>query len=491
MKVKESYIKQSLGFDAFKITISKVIALMISFLVTMLLSRFRSLEEYGTYSQLLMIVNLITALMMLGLPNSINYFLARIEDEQDRAKFLSVYYSLNTTLSFFIGLLLVVFNPVIVNYFNNPYIKDFIYVLAIYPGARIIISSIENVLVVYRKTSIILVYRIAHSIALLLIIVLVQLLGLKFTSYMTLFVIVETIFSISVYIIVKNISGKLQFIFDKHLIKSILKFSIPIGLASVVGTLNIELDKFLIARFFNTEQLAIYTNASREMPVTIVATSLTAVLLPQIVKMLKNNQDDEAITLWGNATILSYLIICLLASGFFVFAPDIITLFYSDKYLPGVSVFRVYNIVLLLRCTYFGMILNAKGKTKFIFYSSIISLLLNVCMNFVFYSIFGFIGPAIATFLSQLIINIIQLIFTSKIMKINFKKIFPWGKVGYITAFNVIIGFIFYNVKRIIGLNYYIGDLFESILLGFLWGGIYLMVFKKEIKVNWKTLNSK
>jgi len=87
------------------------------------------------------------------------------------------------------------------------------------------------------------------------------------------FVFGESIFALSVYIIVKNIAGKIYFSFDKDLILRILNFSIPIGLATVVGTLKIEFDKLLIGRFFNTEQLAIYTNAAREMPVTFVAAS--------------------------------------------------------------------------------------------------------------------------------------------------------------------------------------------------------------------------
>jgi len=71
-------------------------------ITAMLLSRFRTLEEYGTYSQLLMVINIATTFFMLGLPNSINFFLARAENNNERQKFLSVYYTLSTVLSFFL-----------------------------------------------------------------------------------------------------------------------------------------------------------------------------------------------------------------------------------------------------------------------------------------------------------------------------------------------------------------------------------------------------
>lgn len=479
----------TLGGDAIKLTTSKIISMTISMIIAMLLSRFRTLEEYGTYSQLLMIINLATSLLMLGVPKSINYFLARSETNNERQRFISVYYTYNTLLSIIVGFVLVCTTSQIETYFNNELIRRFKYFLLIYPWAKIIMSSIENLLITSKKTSMLMVYRVLNSIFLLFTILVVQICDWNFRVYMFLFTLVETVFAVSVYFIAKNISGKLTLTFDKVLIKNILSFSIPIGLASVIGTLNIELDKLMIGNFLNTEQLAIYTNASKEMPLTIVASSLTAVLLPSLSRMLKDGKNQKAIEMWGYATEISYIIICFLATGFFVYAHEVMMLLYSEKYLPGVSVFRVYNVVLLLRCTYFGMILSAKGKTKFIFYSSLISLVLNIILNYILFYVMGLIGPAISTFLSQFIINMIQLIFTGKTIKVSFRKIFPWRRLGIVTVVNFSLGILFYYVKILLPLEPKIGEVFESILLGLIWGILYLLIFRKEIKEKWTLLN--
>ena len=110
-------------------------------------------------------------------------------------------------------------------------------------------SSIENILITSKKTSILMVYRILNSIFLLLIILLVEIFNWGFNIYMALFILVEVIFAISVYFIVNSVFGQLRTLFDKALIKNMLIYSIPIGLASVVGTLNIELDKLMIGNF--------------------------------------------------------------------------------------------------------------------------------------------------------------------------------------------------------------------------------------------------
>lgn len=67
-------MQNNLGRDAVNLTLSKVIALGITMLSSMLLSRFRTLEEYGTYSQLMLVVQLAISIFTLGLPNSINFF---------------------------------------------------------------------------------------------------------------------------------------------------------------------------------------------------------------------------------------------------------------------------------------------------------------------------------------------------------------------------------------------------------------------------------
>ncbi|MGM0877156.1 MAG: oligosaccharide flippase family protein [Bacillota bacterium] len=482
--------KSSVGEDALKLTASKLITTAISFVTVMLLARLLSLEEYGTYAQLLLVTNVMTSIFMLGLPFSINYFLARAESVEESQIFLSNYYTLSTILSLIVGAILFITAPVIVVYFENEFLKQFVYFLVIFPWAKIIITSIENVLIVYKKASMLMVYRIVNSVALLGIILIVSLFDLNFQIYMILFILVEIIFALSVYLIVQRISRGVKVSLDLSQIKKILVFSLPIGLASVVGIINIELDKLMIGKFLDTEHLAIYTNASRELPITIIAASLTAVLLPQLARLLKHEKNGKAIELWGNATALSYIFICYMVAGIFVFAPDVITLLYSDRYLDGVSVFRIYSITLLLKVTYFGMVLNAKGKTKFILYSSIFSLCLNVTLNFILFYLLGFEGPAYSTLLSQLIINLIQLIYTTKVVEIPLPKIFPWRSLGFNTVVNVVFAFSFSELKIALPFDIYLGSsLLESILLGLLWGTIYLFIYKKVIKNRWKVLN--
>lgn len=479
----------SLGGDAVRLTISKVLTLCITMLTGMLLSRFRTYTEYGTYSQILLVTTLFSSIFMLGLPNSINYFLARAETQEERRKFLSVYYTLSTLLSLLMGAALVLALPLIESFFKNPEIHGFLYFLALYPWASVISSSVENVLVVYQRTRFLVIYRLFNSLCLLGAVAVTQWMDWGFAAYMRLYLVVYGIFALSVYVIAAKLGGRLQACLDKKLIRTIFAFSLPMGLATVVGTLDIEIDKLLIGWMMDTESMAIYTNASKELPVTIIASSITAVLLPRLTRMLKNGNHREAVRLWGDATELSFMFIALITAGVFTYAEDVMTLLYSEKYLPGLPVFRVYTLVLLLRCTYFGMVLNAVGKTRQIFYCGVAALILNAVMNPLFYWWMGMIGPAVATFLSMLLPAVAQLYMSARYTGISFREIFPWKHLGGILLLNVALALCFTAIKQIFSMEQYIGSLLESVLLGGIWSLLYTAVLWRRAKSVWHQLN--
>lgn len=479
----------SLGADAVQLTLSKVISLAVSMLTTALLSYFRTYTEYGTYSQLLLVVNLFSSLFMLGLPSSINYFLSRAETQDERRRFLSVYYTLSTLLSLVMGGALVLAVPLIEAYFKNPAIRSFLYFLALYPWSSVISSSVENILVVYRRTRFLMGYRLVYSLCMLGTVAVIQWLGLSFSAYLRLYVAVCAAFAVSVYLIASRLGGGLRFSLDQSLIRSIFTFSIPLGLASVVGTLDIEIDKLLIGRLMSTEDMAIYSNASRELPVTIIASSITAVLLPQLTRMLKKGKNREAVRLWGNATELSFLCISLIVAGIFTYAEDVISLLYSEKYLPGLPVFRVYALVLLLRCTYFGIILNATGKSRLIFACSVATLVFNVILNPLLYWAMGMTGPAVATFLSMFIVGGGQLLMTAHSTGVSLREVFPWRSLGQAGLVNLLLACCFAALKQLLPLERLAGSLAESLVLGAVWTLVYAAVMRKPALRAWRELN--
>ena len=58
-----------------------------------------------------------------------------------------------------------------------------------------------------------------------------------------------------------------------------------------------------------------------------------------------------------------------------------------------------------------------------------------------------------------------------------------------VSGINILLGSVFGVLKIISPLDRMIGDIPEALLLGAVWGIIYLAVMRKQIKNMWDTLN--
>ena len=499
-------MRNSVGKSTLLITASKLASLGINMACVMVLSRIRTLDEYGTYSQLLLAINLVSMLFIMGLPNSINYFLAREESAEGKRAYLSHYFTLNLLLSAFAGVILFLSVPVLERYFHNDAIGTYSFFLLLYPFASITMSAVESVLVVYERPRTLVLYRLLNSLSLLGILVAADALGMTFRQYMALFLLTELLFALAVYVIAGQLAGGLRLAFSTAKLREIAVFCIPIGLASAVGTLSAELDKLVISAFFSTSDYAIYTNAAKELPLTVLSSATNMVIMPKIVRHLHRGEEKQAISLWKDAFVLNYAVMAVMVFGIVTYAPEVITILYSEKYLPGVTVFRIYTLILLLRTTYFGMILNATGNTKYIFRVSVAQLCVNLVLNLIGCRWLGLIGPAAATVIVSFMGAALLSCRTGNLLNIPPRSVIPWRELLSITAVNFLFAAVFTVAKRMLPLEFWVGALFravaseristaalgectESILLGAVWVLLYFMLLFRFLKRKWNEIN--
>ena len=474
--------------DAAKLTTSRVVALGVGLVSTMLLSRFRTLTEYGTYSQLILLGSVVTTLFMLGVPNSLNYFLARASGTEERRDLRSTFLTYLTLVGAATGVLLAVAAPLAARYFRNEAILGYAYFLAVYPWATILQSCAENLLVVEKRTGTLVVYRSAVSLGVLGSVIVCQALGQTFQTYLVAYVAVQACAALAVYAVAGRMPGGLRVALDGKALKRILAFSAPLGLATVLGTLNLEMGKLVVGALATTEQLAVYTNAAREMPVTILSASIAAVLLPEVARMLQAGRPREALDLWGRTAVLSFLVLAPFAVLLILYAPQWISVLYSAKYLSGVAVFRVASLLVLLRVTYFGLFLNALGKTRFILYSSLAALVLTAGLSYVLYTVLGIVGLALATVLSNVFTSLFQLTATARQLKLRLREIFPWRELLRLAGVNALLAAVLLGANAL--LQRFLGDawVWAALPVVALAGGVYLRIHWKRAVGIYRTM---
>ncbi len=83
---------------------------------------------------------------------------------------------------------------------------------------------------------------------------------------------------------------------------AMMRYSLPLGLSSMIGTISVQLDKMIVASMCSTEDFAVYTNGALEIPmVAIVTGSIAAVILADMRTMIQAERHADALRLFSSA----------------------------------------------------------------------------------------------------------------------------------------------------------------------------------------------
>lgn len=478
------------GTKAFVLVASKIITLLLSMLTAIVLARTLTLTEYGTYSELLTVSSIGVSIFSLGLPNALNYFLPKADSKDEKNRFIAFYFAIVTFLSLVLMGVMAFANRAISDYYDNKQLITYSYFLIIIPWTKLLISSRSNLLIAEGKVLREIIYCLANGFTLALTGLLTLTDYANFQIYIILYVIVECVFAALVYLEAFIASNKkITVSINRTKISELIKYTVPLGLSTAISTISLDLDKLIIGNLMDEASVAIYANAGKELPFSLISTAFTAVFLPQMVALVKKNKISSAINRWKDIMVINYILLSFCVSASIVFAPQIISLLYSPAYLEGLTIFRIYSLTLILRITYWAMILNAFGKMREILLNSVICLLINAVSSVLLYKAIGFAGPALATLLGILAIVIFQIVRTSKLVNMPIGQIIPFREFLLPSLVSVASGLGIFAIVSYMELGVDTKGIVSAILMGLAWGVIYLIIFARKIKRLWQKLN--
>ena len=132
------------ALNSLLLTLVQVVTTVLGIIVTKLLSVHFSLEEYGTYSQALLVTTTATSISILGLTNATNYFYNRTDDSGSKKKYLATIFSIQYLVGILIAIFLILFREPIASYFGNDRLGNIMLVVAFTPLLTNLIAMIKT-----------------------------------------------------------------------------------------------------------------------------------------------------------------------------------------------------------------------------------------------------------------------------------------------------------------------------------------------------------
>lgn len=426
------------GYIAF----GRALASLSSLIAGAILSRYLTKDIYGTYRQLWLVYNTLCPLIILGIPTSVNYFIPQLQKEEQKTFNVQTFAVLTlggATLSavFFLGA------PLVATIFHNPALVEVSRLFSLIPILTLPTLYYPGLFICLDRPTLVAGLSAGLAFGRLMAVGVPAIMGYGLNG-----VLIGLIaFSFAQLLIVAYLMFRpfnLPFkIWDVDLFVRQLRYSLPIGIAGIVGTLTLQLDKIFIASFFAASQYAVYVNGAIQIPlIGVITGSVTAVLMPEFVRLHTNGDPGKLVSLWHRAIRKVALIILPVMIFLLIYAPDFLTLLFSSKYAESATVFRIYLLALPNRVTTFGTILMSVGLSSLVMRYSLYALVLNVILNYILIKTAGFIGPAIGTVIAIYFAAYLLLRKISSIMNFSFRKIFPWRVLGKTFLVTLVAGLV-------------------------------------------------
>ena len=450
----------------------RAFSFLISLVIPIALTRLLLKEEYGEYQQLVMIYSIIQAILLLGIPQSLLYFYPRSEKE-NHSMLVKQTWSIVTFSAIFVIIATWGGSELIKNMFPEHHLQPFIFLIGVYTGIMLLVMPLQNLLVVEGEESLAMKSMIGFTLIDIIVLPSAALINPS-TLGMVHGIITTAILKAALvlgYIYFNYLNKKHT---GRTYYKEQLAYGIPVGLTAMIGVINVNVDKYMVAMFFSTSVFGVYYLGSLWAPIFgWISQSAAQVITPRLSKAHKDNNLTEMRDLYNQSIEkLSFLFFPLTVFLIIMAEPLILTMF-TEKFEDAVPIFTIYMILLPTYPFRIGWILMASGQTNFLLRLAILMSTINVILSY--YLITTLTGEnrllgipfatVTVTWLSMFVI-MYQSITT---LKLNISEVYPWKKIMSIIAISLLAVI---PVFGLLSLN--LSDIVILILSSIVYGSIFL-----------------
>ena len=169
-------------------------------------------------------------------------------------------------------------------------------------------------------------------------------------------------------------------------------------------------DKVFLGLMMDLDAVGIYENMYKlsRVPVALI-TTMGTVLLPRITNLLAMGKDKETYNYIDKSLSLTLIIASACGFGLIAISPRLVPWYYGVEFSSGIPVLQVLSIVLLIIAwgnVFRNQYIIPRKLDNIYLVSVVAAAIINILFNLFFIPLWGVVGAAIASVLSELVVCI-------------------------------------------------------------------------------------
>lgn len=209
-----------------------------------------------------------------------------------------------------------------------------------------------------------------------------------------------------------------------------LRYCMPTGATMLLALARRNICTLAVARFIGPVALAYWTTGKYGEPVvTVLRSSLTAAILPEMVRR-GERQPQSSLALWRRATVVNAIIIFPIAVLAGRYAEPLVTVIFGEDYRPAAILMQLYMLVLVRECFDYSPLLRSMGRTRSLVYPGVVGLAAGVVALWFLIPAAGVIGAMVAFVIASFAEAIALAIAACGVYGVGVRQIVPWWGIG-------------------------------------------------------------
>jgi O-antigen/teichoic acid export membrane protein len=414
-----------------------------------LLSRLLETEEYGSFRQVWLLNKGLLEVLGCGIPLSLYYLVPKLAEPQRRtlihqSQILLAGLGIALCAALFLGA------EALGRAFGNPVLPALLRCFALYPLFALPVTVAESAMLSLGHSTEISAFLLIDRIGFVLTAAAAVLIGGSLHGLFLALVgfgVLEL--AASLWMIERALrplpSAPPQWRFAEQ-----LRFSLPSGFAMMVDVINVEVDKLITAAFLSVARFAHYANGAFEVPIFgVLVGSVSAVMMPEYASRQRAGDRAGVLALWHEALERTALVLVPASVYLSVFAPDLISLLFSERYADSALIFRIYLLGLLPKLAWYGPTLVSLGANRAPLYGSLLAVSCNAALSYLLLQWLDWIGPALAGVLTGHLLLLYYLRLLGRRLDVPSHRVLPLAALARILGVSLAAGLLCWPATRL------------------------------------------
>ncbi len=405
----------------------QAIGFALAFAIPIVLVRYFSQEEFGTYKQLFLIYGTMFGIAQLGMAESLFYFLPK--ERRNGGSYILNALIVLTTMGLLCAVGLWLLRHYIAALMNNPDLATYVPYVGLYLMFMLVAAVIEIVMtvskqhvaasIVYASTDIL---RAVLYIAPVLIFADLHWLMLGAVGFSM--VRAGLVFTY----ILREYGSSLRP--NRTLMRRHLGYAVPFGLAGIIEVVQGSIHMYAVAYHFDVATFAIYAVGVLQVPLfDFLGSSTCNVMMTNMREKLLEASKTGACGVWFDAIRKLAIVLFPLIAVLLLLAEELIVLLFTATFADSVPIFMIWTLAAVPGVLLVDGVLRVLAQTRFLIILNLVQLVLIASTITWFISAFGLMGAILVSVLAGVTYNILALARISHVLKLSLRDLLPWGAI--------------------------------------------------------------